>query len=602
MKKLRNLIIMILALFGVVGFNTLSVNAAPSTITLKSKSNLYYFTEDKGTDYLYGYNFYRKELTDGKAVYCVSNINTDVPAGKTLTLVGEITDKGLSYLLKNGYPFNSFTGDVKKDYYITQAAIWEYFDETRGSNNWGSHTFKASDTGMKKHVYNLVTQAKAENSKETTSASINIIVVNKGMTLDGSYYVSDPIRVNTDGTDGNYTVTLENAPSGTMVKGTDGSDRNTFSNGQEFRVYVPASTKTSGSLRVKATSNGTVTKAFEYTANQGKLQNIGYVVSEPVSVEAVVDLNFDVVTTKLKVSKQDITNGEELPGATLIITNSNGTEVAKWVSTTEPRYIEGLEPGTYTLTEKIAPKGYVLSEKSIEFTLERDGKVNTVVMTNEREQVTKLKVSKQDITNGEELPGATLVINDSQGTEVAKWVSTNEPHYIEGLKPGTYTLTETIAPKGYILSSSTIEFTLKADGKVETVVMYNSHEEITRVKISKQDITSKEELPGATLVIKDKDGNVVDTWVSTNTPHYIEGLKEGTYTLTETIAPDGYKLSEETIEFTLKADGKVETVVMYNAKYNVPITDLNVSTGVLIGAVVLMLLGSGIVFYEKHSH
>ena len=79
-----------------------------------------------------------------------------------------------------------------------------------------------------------------------------------------------------------------------------------------------------------------------------------------------------------------------------------------------------------------------------------------------------------DITNKKELPGATLVVKDYEtGKEIKKWVSTNEPTFIE-LEPGIYTLTETIAPDGYILSSETITFTVKDDGTIDTVVMYNT--------------------------------------------------------------------------------------------------------------------------------
>ena len=108
MKRIRNLMIMVLALIGLTSVGLLNVNAsAPSSVTIKSKSSLYYYTEKKGTDYISGYNFYRKELTDGKMVYCVSNINTSVPAGLTLSLRGEISDPGLDYIIRNGYPYTN---------------------------------------------------------------------------------------------------------------------------------------------------------------------------------------------------------------------------------------------------------------------------------------------------------------------------------------------------------------------------------------------------------------------------------------------------------------------------------------------------------------
>ena len=126
--------------------------------------------------------------------------------------------------------------------------------------------------------------------------------------------------------------------------------------------------------------------------------------------------------------------------------------------------------------------------------------------------------------------------------------------------------------------------------------MYNTKTTIT--KISKKDATTKEELAGATLVIKDKNNKEIDKWVSTTEPHYIEGLEPGEYTLTEIIAPDGYVLSKETITFTVKDDGSVTEAVMYNTLYDVPITDLNVSQTMIIVAVSLIILGLGMVFYR----
>ena len=337
-----------------------------------------------------------------------------------------------------------------------------------------------------------------------------------------------------------------------------------------------------------------------YTLSQ---ETITFTVQKDGKVETIIMYNApENAPTKYKISKQDITSKEELPGAKLEIRDKNNIVVDSWTSGNTPHYVTNLKVGTYTLTETIAPAGYTLSKETITFTVQKDGKVKTVVMYNAKE-TTKVKISKQDITSKEELPGATLVIKDKNGKEVASWVSESTPHYIEGLNPGEYTLTETIAPKGYILSQETISFVVKADGKVTSVVMYNAKEtKVTKVKISKQDITSKEELPGATLVIKDKDGKEVESWVSESTPHYIEGLNPGEYTLTETIAPKGYALSQETISFTIKDDGSVTSVVMYNARYtDVPITDLNVSTASIIGAAVLMLLGTGLVFYAKKS-
>ena len=47
-------------------------------------------------------------------------------------------------------------------------------------------------------------------------------------------------------------------------------------------------------------------------------------------------------------------------------------------------------------------------------------------------------------------------------------------------------------------------------------------DDVAKVTISKQDLTSGEEVPGATLQILDKDGKVVEEWTSTDQPHTVQ--------------------------------------------------------------------------------
>ena len=86
-----------------------------------------------------------------------------------------------------------------------------------------------------------------------------------------------------------------------------------------------------------------------------------------------------------------------------------------------------------------------------------------------------------------------------------------------------------------------------------------------KVEISKKDLTTMEELPGAELTLTDKDGKEIDRWVSSDKPHYIEKLPAGEYTLTEITAPDGYDIAES-IRFTVLPTGEVQTVVMKDAR------------------------------------
>ena len=83
-----------------------------------------------------------------------------------------------------------------------------------------------------------------------------------------------------------------------------------------------------------------------------------------------------------------------------------------------------------------------------------------------------VKLSKIDVTNGKELPGATLKIyKDGANDPIEQWVSSNKAHYIH-LENGKYRLCETQAPEGYALNTECVSFTVD-DSKVLSVEMKN---------------------------------------------------------------------------------------------------------------------------------
>ena len=118
---------------------------------------------------------------------------------------------------------------------------------------------------------------------------------------------------------------------------------------------------------------------------------------------------------------------------------------------------------------------------------------------------------------------------------------------------GKYRIVELRPPQGYFLDAPDQIFEFVYQGAETPVIeMENTFEnDATSFFVSKRKLTGDEELPGATLTIQDKDGNVVRQWVSGDTPTEIRGLKFDTvYTLVETAAPNGYELAES-IRFKL---------------------------------------------------
>ena len=167
--------------------------------------------------------------------------------------------------------------------------------------------------------------------------------------------------------------------------------------------------------------------------------------------------------------------------------DSQDNVVDEWISDGTNHIVTELPAGDYTLKEIAAPDGYVIAT-DIEFEVFADGtiKIRNVDSTAISEDgnplivmvddTTKVKILKRDITTDKELPGATLQIIDEDGNVVEKWVSTNEPHMIEGklIAGKKYTLKEIIAPEGYEIANE-IKFTVNADGTVTEVVMYDEH-------------------------------------------------------------------------------------------------------------------------------
>ena len=230
--------------------------------------------------------------------------------------------------------------------------------------------------------------------------------------------------------------------------------------------------------------------------------------------------------------------------------------------------------GKYIVKEIAAPTGYTLSDEQYPVVIAEDGDV--IEITAENKAIT-VAISKEDIY-GNELEGASIQLIDENGDIVDEWTSDGENHIITNIPAGGYTLKEVAAPDGYIIATDisftideygnvtvdSVEATAETEDGIPCVTMIDN---TTIVKISKQDMTTGTELAGANLQVIDKDGNIVEEWISTNEPHYIEAklIANEIYTLREITAPDGYNTAED-IEFTVNADGSVTEVVMKDSK------------------------------------
>ena len=352
--------------------------------------------------------------------------------------------------------------------------------------------------------------------------------------------------------DKQYTVSKKDASVKNYVEGAKLEVRD-----EQDRV-VDSWTTTKEDHYISGLEEGKTYRLVEVEAPKGyvKASDIYFTVSKDKKNETVV-----MKDAKITASKREITGTKEVEGAKMTVTDDKGTVVDKWTSGKEEHSISGLEEGKrYTLTETTAPKGYVKAE-SITFTAgDKDQKL---VMKDK--QVT---ITKTEVTGTKEIEGAKMTVKDEAGKTVDTWTSGKEEHYVSGLEEGKkYTLIEETAPDGYVKAES-IEFTVSKEKKNEAYIMKDK-----QVSVTKTDITGTQEVPGATLTVKDEDGNTVDTWVSGDKEHYVSGLEEGkTYTLIEETAPEGYVRAEE-ITFTVTNEKVDQEVNMFDAQVKVTKTD-----------------------------
>lgn len=318
-----------------------------------------------------------------------------------------------------------------------------------------------------------------------------------------------------------------------------------------------------------------------YHAPRGDVQNMlviersasaTLVKRDAASGEALAGAEFDVVAREDVIAPDGVVQASAGQVMAHVSTGADGTA-----------RVSGLPLGsgsaTYAFIETKAPAGHVLDATPREFTVSTNGQQASVVTAtveaeNEKNSlvVAKGELGREDVT----LPGTEFVWwsaaegDDPSSAPSARSLVVGEDGTlrIEGIAPGEWHLRESRPLPGYLLDATL--WTVRVDeaglvsgdwlegGAHATATLANDY---TKVDVSKRSVTGEEEVPGATLTIRDEAGEVVETWVSGTEPHRVERLEPGTYTLTEELTPRAYDQAE-TVTFTVEETGEVQTVVM----------------------------------------
>ena len=426
--------------------------------------------------------FNAKLSSSGKFLYCIDRWKYTVE-NTTGTLVGE-KDAGFAYIIENGFPFQKFTGNKYKDYYITQTAVWWYIDEVNGNDKFLGKEFKttASDKyNLRPYIKKLVAGAMSARKAGYAKTSISVKTSSTEMSLssDGKYYVSNDISVISTNIS-EYSVSVSNAPTGTIITDTNNNVKKVFAADQKFRVKVPSNSVTANklSVSVKVEATGSVNKVYEYKPSSTKMQNFIPSTLVPETTNVSDNLKLNASSSKVTIVKLDKATNKTLAGAKLVVKDSSGKVISSWTSTTNAHVIRNLAIGSYTVEEESAPEGYKALKEPIKFEINESNKNKNIqikVFNEARESV--VTITKIDKETEQPLAGAVLVVRKADGTEVARFTTTTEAYTLLNLENGTYTVEEESAPEGYKKSDDQITFKID-DNNLTHQITFENYKEI----------------------------------------------------------------------------------------------------------------------------
>ena len=470
--------------------------------------------------------------------YTVNETYTPSPEIETVEQFYVTIDKDsktpVKELVANDYPFEAYIKFQKQDKktgkFVTYSnATFELYRQNEDTKKWEQVECKVGDKYYKSWTTNSEGVAKTETKLEAGNYKLSEVKIPTGF-----------IQL-----DGELTFRVDNRNS-------------TLNYDKDFDAWI------------------TVTAKNEQPTGTLKL-NKKVALREDIDKTMIKDIDFTKISFELVTDEKIIDYAD---GSTIY---EKGKVVGKYnLKADGTLTVTELPMGKYHLKELTTIDGAVLDETEHKVVFEQKDTVTKeyIVEKDIENKTTAIEISKTDITGEKELVGAKLTVTDENNEVIDSWTSTEKTHKIEGLKVGKeYTLTEEIAPESFVKATS-IKFTVENTVDIQKVVMVDK-----QVTVSKEDIGGKE-VEGAELKVVDKDGNVVDSWTSTNEKHPINNLVEGeTYTLYEDYAPDTFVISNK-IEFTVTTDKETQEIKMIDKV--VEISKVNIAGEELEGATLVV--------------
>lgn len=290
---------------------------------------------------------------------------------------------------------------------------------------------------------------------------------------------------------------------------------------------------------------------------------------KPLEIEHTTDkdTSITVENTKkpgLSITKIDAETKKPLSGAVFKLTRANGDVIREDITTGEDgtAFVEGLDAADYIVTEITAPGGYILDKNPRTISLEQ-GKTYTLTIENTKKP--GLLIKKVDAQTSKPLAGASFKVTRGDGSVVRENVVSDADGivHLAELDTGTYIITETKAPDGYVIDETPKTVQLRK-GQTYEVVFSNSRS--YGLQIRKIIKGTNKPLSGCVFQVAKANGEIIGKY-TTNSAGLatVSGLEDGVYVVTELSCPEGYRL-DSTPQNVIVKSGELATVEFQNEK------------------------------------
>lgn len=511
------------------------------------------------------------------------------------------TDPAVWGVITNGYPYKTpqemGVNTEYEAYYATKMAVWAVVhDNYSNLDDWKANG--SQNAHVEKAMKDLVAKGRSNQYVYKSWLAINP----KNQTVDtddkDENYLSQEYTLKSNVNIRSYRVVIDgDVLEGTIVTDVNNTPKDSFEGTETtFKVLIPKDTaENSGSFRVLVKGkleNKSVLFGISHDANKQDY----YVAPLPsYNGDSWVDLTYSTTGTVdpeepddpehpqvpkpspgLQILKVKKGTREGLASAVFQI-EIDGKTIGHYVTDENGEILIPDLTGTVSITEEVPPVGYVLDEENHKEVEIVDAEEPTVV-TFANEEMAQLEITKVDADTGETLAGATIRVALDDGSD--SWdVYTNASGKatLTNMKSGTYTITEIVAPEGYLLNEEPITIKLEP-GKTATVTLKDKAK--PGIVIKKYDEDTGFPLENAEFSVAKKGGSIVYEGMTDKEGKIkVEDLEEGWYTITEIAPPKGYLISTESKDVYLEGGKCVEVKFDNRLRPSLQIMKIDAETG-----------------------